>query len=184
LFPQVVPAGGDVTAPARPRRGLSVRPAVRVWTQTVVLAAAAAIIYLTSLKDLSAPQHSWVSWPLLAVAFAIAELKVVEVHFRRETHSFSLSEFPAVIGFFSLAPAEYLCGAPGAGVLLLPRQRLIKTAFNLANFMFVAGLAAVVRTCAWMASRQRLIAARRHARGHGRQLHRTAARRSSRSCPR
>ena len=70
-----------------------------------------------SCKDLPRPAHPVVGWPLLAAAFALAELKVVEVHFRRETHAFSLSEFPAVIGFFSLAPTEYLaamllgCGA-------------------------------------------------------------------------
>ena len=44
------------------------------------------------------------SWPS---AFFAAELKVVDVHFRREKHSFSLSEFPAVIGFFLLSPTDY-----------------------------------------------------------------------------
>jgi diguanylate cyclase (GGDEF)-like protein len=120
----------------------------------VVLAAAAAVIFLATLRDLPAPQQSWVSWPLLAVAFAIAELKVVEVHFRRETHSFSLSEFPAVIGFFSVAPAEYLLAVfvgSSVALLLQSRQRLIKTAFNLANFMFVASLSLlIVRSFAGM----------------------------------
>ena len=39
---------------------------------------------------------------------AIAELRVVEVHFRRESHAFSLSEFPAVVGMFFLPVNEYL----------------------------------------------------------------------------
>jgi len=148
--------GGEIAAAAGRVRGVSIRPAVRVWTQTVVLAAAAAAIYLTALRDLAAPQQSWVSWPMLAAAFAIAELKVVEVHFRRETHSFSLSEFPAVIGFFSLAPADYLLAVlvgSSAALILQPRQRLIKTAFNLANFMFVASLSLlIVRSFASMAA--------------------------------
>ena len=86
----------------------SIHPAARVWLQTAFLAGFAAIIYVALLKDLPRPAHAVVGWPLLAAAFALAELKVVEVHFRRETHAFSLSEFPAVIGFFSLAPTEYL----------------------------------------------------------------------------
>ncbi len=151
-----IPRGGEIAAAEGRVRRISIRPAVRVWTQTVVLATAAVAIYVATLRDLAAPQQSWVSWPLLAVAFAIAELKVVEVHFRRETHSFSLSEFPAVIGFFSLAPADYLLAVlvgSSAALVLQPRQRLIKTAFNLANFMFVASLSLlIVRAFASMAA--------------------------------
>ena len=80
----------------------AVRPAARVWLQTAFLAGIAAVLYVVLLKDLPRPAHAVIGWPLLAAAFALAELKVVEVHFRRETHAFSLSEFPAVIGFFSL----------------------------------------------------------------------------------
>ena len=32
----------------------------------------------------------------------------MQVHFRRETHAFSLSEFPAVIGMFFLPPGDYI----------------------------------------------------------------------------
>ncbi|HSO30689.1 MAG TPA: EAL domain-containing protein [Candidatus Sulfomarinibacteraceae bacterium] len=139
----------------RPRRSLgAVPPAVRVWSLSSVLVAIAATIYLVALQDLPAAQGAWIPWPLLAAAFAIAELKVVEVHFRRETHAFSLSEFPAVIGFFSLSPTDYLLAVfVGSAVALLvqPRQRVIKTAFNLANFMFVATVALlIVRTFADM----------------------------------
>jgi diguanylate cyclase (GGDEF)-like protein len=125
----------------------SIRPAARVWLQTAVLAGIAAIIYFALLKDLPRPAHAVFGWPLLAAAFALAELKVVEVHFRRETHAFSLSEFPAVIGFFSLAPTEYLAAmllGCGAALLVQPRQRLIKTAFNLANFLCVAAVSLLI----------------------------------------
>ena len=47
-------------------------------------------------------------WPVVALGFFLVETKVVEVNFRRETHSLSLSEFPAVVGFFFLNPADYL----------------------------------------------------------------------------
>jgi diguanylate cyclase (GGDEF)-like protein len=124
-----------------------VRPAARVWLQTAVLAGFAVFLYVTLLKDLPRPEHAVVGWPLLAAAFALAELKVVEVHFRRETHAFSLSEFPAVIGFFSLSPTEYLVAmliGSAAALLVQPRQRLIKTAFNLANFLCVATVSLLI----------------------------------------
>ncbi len=130
----------------------AIRPAARVWAQTTVLTAVAAVIYLFALRDVGPPEHPVVAWPLIAVAFAVAELKVVEVHFRRETHSFSLSEFPAVIGFFSLSPTEYLFAmllGTGAALALQRRQRIIKTAFNLANFLCVAAVSLlIVRTLA------------------------------------
>jgi hypothetical protein len=125
----------------------AVRPAARVWLQTGFLAGVAAILYVVLLKDLPRPAHSVIGWPLLAAAFALAELKVVEVHFRRETHAFSLSEFPAVIGFFSLAPTEYLAAmllGCGAALIVQPRQRLIKTAFNLSNFLCVATVSLLI----------------------------------------
>jgi diguanylate cyclase (GGDEF)-like protein len=125
----------------------AVRPAARVWVQTALLAGFATILYLVLLKDLPRPAHAVIGWPLLAAAFALAELKVVEVHFRRETHAFSLSEFPAVIGFFSLAPTEYLAAmllGCGAALVVQPRQRLIKTAFNLANFLCVATVSLLI----------------------------------------
>ena len=82
-----------------------------------------------------------VPWPIIALAFALAELKVVEVHFRRETHSFSLSEFPAVIGLFFLSPPEYVLAVvvgSAPAMLFASNQRPIKVAFNLANYALVA----------------------------------------------
>ena len=84
-----------------------------------------------------------VPWSVMAAAFFAAELKVVDVHFRREKHSFSLSEFPAVIGFFLLSPGDYFLAmllGTGAALLVL-RQPPLKFAFNLANFAFTAAAA-------------------------------------------
>ena len=124
-----------------------IRPAARVWIQTAVLAGVAGGIYVFFLKDVPRPGTPIIAWPLLAAAFALAELKVVEVHFRRETHAFSLSEFPAVIGFFSLSPTDYLLAllvGSGVALALAPRQRLIKTSFNLANFLCVATVSLLI----------------------------------------
>jgi diguanylate cyclase (GGDEF)-like protein len=125
------------------RSGAARFPAVaRVWALTVVLSVLATAIYFTQLHGLPAPRPPLlIPWPLLAVAFALAELKVVEVHFRRETHSFSLSEFPAVIGLFFLSPPDYVLAVlTGSAVAMVfaTGQRPIKIAFNLANFGLIA----------------------------------------------
>jgi diguanylate cyclase (GGDEF)-like protein len=149
------PSGLDSPVGSGPIPSLpSIHPAVRVWALTAFLATVAAVIYVTALRDLPRPPGAWIPWPIFACAFALAELKVVDVHFRRETHSFSLSEFPAVIGFFVLSPTEYLLAVlVGSGIALIVqrRQRVIKTAFNLANFMCIATLSLlIVRTFATM----------------------------------
>jgi diguanylate cyclase (GGDEF)-like protein len=115
--------------------------AARIWIFTASLATAAFVIYLTQLHERPTPPVTLaVPWPVIAAAFAAAELKVVQVHFRRETHSFSLSEFPAVIGFFFLSPTDYLIAVlVGSTVaFVIGRPRLIKLVFNLVNFMLVA----------------------------------------------
>ena len=133
----------DGSTSHRLQAGASTIPAVaRVWGLTLVLALMALAIYVAQLHGVpvpSAPQN--VPWLVLAAAFAVAELKVVEVHFRRETHSFSLSEFPAVIGLFFLSPPDYLLAVltgSAAAMLFASAQRPIKIAFNLANFALIA----------------------------------------------
>ena len=122
-------------------RGLLGSPATRVWLFTAFLATAALAGYLLDVRHLEpfeSPVH--VPWPILAIAYLAAETKVILVHFRRETHSFSLSEVPAVIGLFFVTPNEYLLAVlVGSGVALLvtARQSLVKVAFNLANFALI-----------------------------------------------
>jgi diguanylate cyclase (GGDEF)-like protein len=135
----------DTTVPRRLVRsamtGRRLPGAARVWLFTLTIAIVAGLVYIAQLHGRQAPPITLVlPWPVIAVAFAAAELKVVQVHFRRETHSFSLSEFPAIIGFFFLAPAEYLLAAlVGSTVALaIGRPRLVKLGFNLANFLLVA----------------------------------------------
>ena len=122
--------------------------AVRVWTFTIILAAAALLGYLLripSLHPLAVP--IWIPWPFLAAGFFLTELKVIEVHFRRETHCFSLSEMPAVIGLFFVPPEQYLLAllvGTGTALLITSRQSRVKTAFNLANDGLVAVAAILI----------------------------------------
>ncbi len=86
-------------------------------------------------------------WPLIAVCFGIAERFEVSIHFRRERHSFSLSEIPAVVGLFCLAPNEYvLAHVLGSGVALLTTagSSRLKLLFNVSHFALAAVLAVTV----------------------------------------
>ena len=81
---------------------------VRVALFTLLLITLAVVLYLAFLRGQAPVQPPVVvPWYFMAGAFFAAELKVVDVHFRREKHSFSLSEFPAVIGYFLLTPTDY-----------------------------------------------------------------------------
>ncbi len=146
---------GTEPVPSRWRRFVvaidskQVRPsAARVWLFTAALACLAVIIYVdgvSTLRPVASPFT--VPWPLLAAAFLAVETKVILVHFRRETHSFSLSEIPAVLGLFFVTPDEYLLAVlVGSAVALLvtARQSVVKVAFNLANFAFISTVTLVV----------------------------------------
>jgi len=117
-------------------------PAVRVWTFSTCLAALAVLVYLVTTGDdapLAVPFR--IPWWIVAIGFALADIKVIEVHFRRESHAFSLTEVPAVIGLFFLGPIEYLAATTLgalAALLISSRQSPVKLAFNLANYLLVA----------------------------------------------
>ena len=85
-----------------------------------------------------------VPWPIFAIAFLITEAFVVHVHFRKEAHTFSMTELALVLGLFMVAPWQlvvaHLVGAVAA-LAIVRRQRLIKMAFNLALFTLSTGIA-------------------------------------------
>jgi diguanylate cyclase (GGDEF)-like protein len=118
--------------------GTAMPAAHRIVLFVAALIAIAVTIFALDLVGRPAPFYSiHLPWPLLAVGFCVVEMKVVSVHFQRETHAFSLSEFPAVIGMFFLPPTEYLLAllvGSGAALVFTERQVLAKLAFNLGNF--------------------------------------------------
>ncbi len=123
-------------------------PAVRVGMLSVGLAAAALIAYLVGLGQIGVRDGAIaIPWWILAAGFCLVDLKVIEVHFRRESHAFSLYELPAVIGLFVLSPGDYvLAVAVGGGLALAVTSwsAPIKVAFNLANYLFLAVVSLVV----------------------------------------
>ena len=128
--------------PGRLRHAYARSEARRVWLFTGLLGLAAVIGYwavVRHLEPLLAPIHP--PWPLLALGFMAAEAKVIVVHFRRESHSFSLSEIPAVAGLFFFTPNEYMVSVltgSAIAMLLTSRVSAVKLAFNLANFAVIA----------------------------------------------
>ncbi|GEM_PF-2089905 len=75
-------------------------------------------------------------WALVGL-YAATEAAVIHIAIRKETHSFSLTEVPLVVGAFTLAPVSVvLAQVLGAGVvlLLIRRQAPLKLLFNILSF--------------------------------------------------
>jgi diguanylate cyclase (GGDEF)-like protein len=139
------------TGPSERRRFVAppwLTPAVRVRAFTVIIAAIAAILYLTFVREMVPPQLRFViPWPLAAVAFFLGETNVVDIHFVRERHSFSLSEVPGVAFLFLLPPTEYIAACvlgTGLALLLDHNQSGVRRAFNLAQFSLAAVVALMI----------------------------------------
>ena len=130
--------------PDRLRAANARSEARRVWLFTGLLAAVAAGGYWTIIRRPASRsrRRSIRRGRCSPRASSLAETKVVDVHFRRETHSFSLSEIPAVIGLFFLTPDEYLgavlVGSAAALAARLAPVSPLKIAFNLSNFAVIA----------------------------------------------
>jgi len=121
--------------------------ATGIWLLSGTTAAVAAVV-LVSGRHLPAPLHVLhIPWWALLIGFYLAECAVVHVHFRRETHTLSLSEVPLVLGLFAVSPfgliAAQLCGM-GAALVFYRRQRPLKIAFNLAQTALGTALAVAV----------------------------------------
>lgn len=120
------------TPEQQPRRtGLS---RVAVYVLALCLAAAAAVGGVATLSGPDA--HGLVIVGLVAL-FATAEVFVVHLEFRRNSHTFSMVEIPLVIGLVHVSPIVLVTThLLGAAIALVGhrRQSSMKLAFNLASF--------------------------------------------------
>jgi signal transduction histidine kinase len=88
-----------------------------------------------------------IPWWAIAGLFFLAEVYVVHLQFRREAHSFSLSEIPLVLGLYFLAPPALVLAqlvGSGAALVLHRRQSPLKLVFNLAHLSFEAIVASLL----------------------------------------
>jgi diguanylate cyclase (GGDEF)-like protein len=111
----------------------------RVWALAALLATIALALAAAELPA-GPPAQAPVAlpWWVLAAVFYLTEAKVVHLHIGRSAHSFSMSEIPVVYGIFFLAPGQFIVARLiGAGLALVinRRQRSVKLAFNLAQFL-------------------------------------------------
>lgn len=119
----------------------------RVWILIALITGAAAVLYSASIhshQGFHVPPH--IPWWGLAAAFYLAEYHLVDLEFRRDAHSFSLTEIPLVLGlFFSSPDGLLLAQLTGLGVALM-RRRLSpqKLLFNLSTAAFGVGLATTI----------------------------------------
>ena len=125
---------GDGCAPRiRPRSDL------KVWALTGLLWAAGLALYFIVVRYLVPVQAPiQVSWWMLTIAFAVTEIFVAHLKYRRDAQTYSLSEVPLLIGLCFANPAALVVGRLLGAFLALTlhrRQAGLKLAFNLGLFL-------------------------------------------------
>jgi diguanylate cyclase (GGDEF)-like protein len=108
-------------------------------------ALALTLVHVRHLPGLGPEPHP--PWWLLAIAFAVAELCVVHVEFRRNVHIFSLSELPLAFGLIFATPSAMLLGVLLGPIVVLVVNRgqsAVKVAFNVALFWLGACVAITI----------------------------------------
>ena len=125
----------------------TVRGTTKVWGLTALIGLVAAGIWF-SVLDLPILRATPVlPWWGLAIGFYVAELAVVHLRFRKDAHSFSMSEIPLVLGLFFATPANLVLGQMvGVAAVYAFHRRLppVKFAFNIAQFGLQSALAITV----------------------------------------
>ncbi|MDQ1533929.1 MAG: hypothetical protein QOF28_1690, partial [Actinomycetota bacterium] len=130
-----VAAGG---AAGSRRVGLPVGVTGRVVALSLLIAAAAAAAYVSHVRWLpSSDTPVTIPWLILAAGYAVSELSVLHIEFRRDAHSISLNEIPLVLALVFTSPSHLLVAhLLGAGFVLTiyKRQPVLKLVFNLSHF--------------------------------------------------
>jgi diguanylate cyclase (GGDEF)-like protein len=125
----------------------SLRGPRRVWIFNGVLAIACAFVWAFNIRNFdSRPliRGPHLTWWTLALAFYLAEVFVVHLHFRKQAHTLSLTEIGLTFGLLLAAPAALLVGQLVGTVFALVvnrRQPLVKLVFNIAELPLCSGIA-------------------------------------------
>ncbi len=127
------------------RRSLSGTDRVWMLNIAVGLFAAGLVWFLKDLPPLDGPVD--VPWWVFAPLVYLGELAVVHLRFRRDAHSFSMSEIPLVAGLFLVSPLGLIAAQLVGNAFVLSvnrRQPLLKFTFNLVQFTMQTAIALVV----------------------------------------
>jgi signal transduction histidine kinase len=142
------PAETQAVGSARTSRLRRITGTQKVWLLSAALLVTAIALlfeYVAPLRPIAAPVR--VPWWALAMMFACAEVWVVHLQFRRDAHSFSLSEIPLVLGLFFSTPLDLVFGQfLGAMIALslIRRQSPTKIFFNVSHFGLEVCLAVLI----------------------------------------
>lgn len=143
------PRARSSSAPSTPAGG-----AGRVWRVLLLIVslagATAGVLLLTEAQHFVPVRHTThlpFVWAILLVAFAVAVIAPVSVHYRGDSYLFVLTEIPLLVGLAFLSPLQ-LVAARVAGEVIglgaLRRQSPLKLAFNLTSGACGAAVAALV----------------------------------------
>ena len=135
---------GSTSRTPRSRLGSS----QRIVLLTTIVAAAAATLFVVVVRSLPGAATAVTSpWLLWAAAFALAEVFPVHVQWKKESHTFSMSDLVLAAGLFLTMPSDLVVAqvvGVGAALVLHRKQRGVKLAFNIAQFGLGACLATAV----------------------------------------
>ncbi len=141
----------SVTAGRASARGLPVPSLARRASVLALVAGAAAaafVLYSALLSDLgSLTPPLEVPWWSLILVFFVTEAFPIQIDFRREAHSLSLSELALVLALYLVSPGELLVAQLlGAALALgvVRKQRPLTVASNLAMFSLGSSIAILV----------------------------------------
>ena len=135
---------------------LALPNAMTLLIAVLVMAAVPVGVVVLRLEPARGQARGLLAWVLLGAAFSRSEVFVVQVHVRRDSHSFSMAEVPLVVGLFLVTPTVLLCAALGgtASALVLHRhQQIEKVIFNLSRLILEVGLALLLLRSAGVSSR-------------------------------
>jgi diguanylate cyclase (GGDEF)-like protein len=129
-------------------RRFSLGVSQRIALLTGAVAAAAVALFVIVVQPLSAaPTALSLPWVLWAGVFAASEVLVVHVQWKREAHTFSISDLVLAAGLVLAAPSELILAqvaGTATALVLHRRQRGLKLAFNAAQFALTGCMATVV----------------------------------------
>ncbi len=121
-----------------PGTGRRIQPQAKVLALSAALLGVAAVLLFALPASGAVPRGPFqIPWWGFAPAILAAEGLMLHIELRNQTHSFTLSEIPLVIGFFFAAPWAVVLGRLIGHLVyrvVLIRQSPLKIAFNLSSF--------------------------------------------------
>jgi diguanylate cyclase (GGDEF)-like protein len=120
----------------------------KIGLLTAGLGVVAGALFLTVVTHLpAAPTALNLPWLLWAGIFAASEVLVVHVQWKRESHTFSLSDLVLAAGLVLTTPSQLVLAqvvGTATALVLHRRQRGLKLAFNAAQFALAGCMATIV----------------------------------------